>query len=311
MMPIWLGVLLVLVVAAVAAFLFIYRYKAGINKGINLTEEKYEKLGKEAKKLIEDAENEGELRKKQLIEEAKKEIQAMREEYNLEVKERKAQLQEEANKLERRETSLDNRSDNLDKRETSLITKENKLESRIIEVEQRNAKIEELIAEQERKLMEIAGFSMDEAREIVFAKLKEEMAMEMAIYVKEETEKAKYESTHKSQMILANAIQQYANETIQEKTVSVIPLPNDEMKGRIIGREGRNIRAIEAVTGVDLIIDDTPDSVVISCFDPVRREIARRTLEILVSDGRIQPPRIEEVFAKCTKELENVSVQLV
>ena len=249
MMPIWLGVLLVLVVATVAAFLFIYRYKAGIDKGINLTEEKYEKLGKEAKKLIEDAENEGELRKKQLIEEAKKEIQAMREEYNLEVKERKAQLQEEANKLERRETSLDNRSDNLDKRETSLITKENKLESRIIEVEQRNAKIEELIAEQERKLMEIAGFSMDEAREIVFAKLKEEMAMEMAIYVKEETEKAKYESTHKSQMILANAIQQYANETIQEKTVSVIPLPNDEMKGRIIGREGRNIRAIEAVTG--------------------------------------------------------------
>lgn len=305
MMPIWLGVLLVLVVATVAAFLFIYRYKAGIDKGINLTEEKYEKLGKEAKKLIEDAENEGELRKKQLIEEAKKEIQAMREEYNLEVKERKAQLQEEANKLERRETSLDNRSDNLDKRETSLITKENKLESRIIEVEQRNAKIEELIDEQERKLMEIAGFSMDEAREIVFAKLKEEMAMEMAIYVKEETEKAKYESTHKSQMILANAIQQYANETIQEKTVSVIPLPNDEMKGRIIGREGRNIRAIEAVTGVDLIIDDTPDSVVISCFDPVRREIARRTLEILVSDGRIQPPRIEEVFAKCTKELEN------
>ena len=153
--------------------------------------------------------------------------------------------------------------------------------------------------------MEIAGLSQSEAAEIVFNKLKEEMAMEMAIYVKDETEKAKYESTHKAKVILANAINQYANETIQERTVSVVSLPNDEMKGRIIGREGRNIRSIEAVTGVDLIIDDTPDSVVISCFDPIRREIARRTLEILVSDGRIQPPRIEEVYSKCTKELEN------
>ena len=147
--------------------------------------------------------------------------------------------------------------------------------------------------------------NQEQAREIVFKKLEEDMAMEMAIYVKDETEKAKSEATHKSQMILANAIHQYANETVQEKTVSVVALPNDEMKGRIIGREGRNIRAIEAVTGVDLIIDDTPDSVVISCFDPIRREIARRTLEILVSDGRIQPPRIEEVYSKCTKELEN------
>ena len=141
--------------------------------------------------------------------------------------------------------------------------------------------------------------------EIVMQKIEEEMAFEVASYIKEEEEKAKYEATRKSQSILANAIQQYANETIQEKTVSVVSLPNDEMKGRIIGREGRNIRAIEAVTGVDLIVDDTPDSVVISCFDPIRREIARRTLEILVSDGRIQPPRIEEVYSKCQKELEN------
>lgn len=304
-MPIWLCILLILIVAGISAFLIYIFYRNGINKGTALTEEKYEKLGKEAKKIIEDAEKEGNERKKQLLNEAKVEIQELRESYNLEVKERKSQLQEEANKLERRETSLDNRSNNLDKREAGLIVKENKLETRVAEVEERSERVEELIAEQEKKLMEIAGLSLDEAREIVFNRLKEEMAMEMAIYVKEETEKAKYESAHKSQMILANAIQQYANETIQEKTVSVIPIPNDEMKGRIIGREGRNIRAIEAVTGVDLIIDDTPDSVVISCFDPVRREIARRTLEILVSDGRIQPPRIEEVFAKCTKELEN------
>ncbi len=301
-MPIWLSILLIVIALAVGA---VCAYIYALNKGKSLTEEKYEKLGKDAKSIISEAETEATKRGKEIIAEAKKEIATLREEHNTEVKEKKLQLQEETNKLERRETSLNNRSDNLDKRESSLITKENKLEDRIVEVEKRNNKIEELINEQERKLMEIAGLSLDEAREIVFNRLKEEMAMEMAIYVKEETEKAKYESTHKSQMILANAIQQYANETVQEKTVSVIALPNDEMKGRIIGREGRNIRAIEAVTGVDLIIDDTPDSVVISCFDPVRREIARRTLEILVSDGRIQPPRIEEVFSKCTKELEN------
>lgn len=305
-MPVLAAIILSVFTFAIGATIFAFVfYKKGRNNGITLTEDKYEKLGKEAKKIIEDAEKEGSERRKQLIDEAKKEIQELRESYNQEVKERKIQLQEEANKLERRETSLDNRSDNLDKREASLIAKENKLDTRINEVESRSEKVEELIAEQEKKLMEIAGLSQDEARQIVFTRLKEEMAMEMAIYVKEETEKAKYESAHKAQAILANAIQQYANETIQEKTVSVIPLPNDEMKGRIIGREGRNIRAIEAVTGVDLIIDDTPDSVVISCFDPVRREIARRTLEILVSDGRIQPPRIEEVFSKCTKELEN------
>ncbi|HOE78303.1 MAG TPA: ribonuclease Y, partial [Bacilli bacterium] len=142
-------------------------------------------------------------------------------------------------------------------------------------------------------------------RAIVFERVENEIQMDIALYLKEQEEKAKNEAKRKAQTILANAIQQYANETVQEKTVSVIALPNDDMKGRIIGREGRNIRAIEAVTGVDLIIDDTPDSVVISCFDPVRREIAKRTLEILVSDGRIQPPRIEEVYAKCVKELEN------
>ena len=302
MMPLWLGILLI-VVALVGGAAVAYFF--ALNRGKALTEEKYEKLGKDAKKIISDAEEAGAKKQKEMIADAKKEIQSLRDAYQEEVKEKKLQLQEENNKLERRENSLDNRSDNLDKREASLIVKENKLEDRIEEVEKRNNKIEELINEQERKLMEIAGLNQEEAREIVFAKLREEMAMEMAIYVKDEVEKAKYESTHKSQMILANAIQQYANETIQEKTVSVIALPNDEMKGRIIGREGRNIRAIEAVTGVDLIIDDTPDSVVISCFDPVRREIARRTLEILVSDGRIQPPRIEEVFSKCTKELEN------
>ncbi len=302
MMPIWLCILLVVIIALVVggvAWLLAY------NHGKQTIENKYERLGKDATKIIEDAEKEGQAQKRDLIKEGKKEIAEAKEAMEKEINNKKADLQEEAKKLDRRETNLENRSDNLDKRESSLITKENKLEERIAEVEKRNNKIEELINEQEQKLMEIANLDQEEARTIVFKRLEEDMSMEMAVYVKDEVEKAKSEASHKSQVILANAIHQYANETVQEKTVSVVALPNDEMKGRIIGREGRNIRAIEAVTGVDLIIDDTPDSVVISCFDPIRREIARRTLEILVSDGRIQPPRIEEVYSKCTKELEN------
>ena len=288
-----------LIIGAVIAWFIAY------NRGKQNVETKYERLGKEATKIIEDAEKEGQAQKRDLIKEAKKEIAENKMAMEKEISSKKAELQEEAKKLDRRETNLENRSDNLDKRESGLITKENKLEQRIADVEKRNNRIEELISEQEQKLMEIAGLNQEQARDIVFKKLEEEMSMEMAIYVKDESEKANYEPSHKSQVILANAIHQYANETVQEKTVSVVSLPNDEMKGRIIGREGRNIRAIEAVTGVDLIIDDTPDSVVISCFDPIRREIARRTLEILVTDGRIQPPRIEEVYSKCTKELEN------
>lgn len=275
------------------------------NRGKQVVETKFERLGKDAAKIIEDAEKEGQAQKKDLIREGKKEISEARAISEKEIANKKSELQEEARKLDRRETNLENRSDNLDKRESGLIAKEAKLEQRVAEIEKRNNRIEELITEQEQKLMEIAGLNQEQAREIVFKRLEDELSMEMAIYVKDVTEKAKYEANHKSQVILANAIHQYANETVQEKTVSVVALPNDEMKGRIIGREGRNIRAIEAVTGVDLIIDDTPDSVVISCFDPIRREIARRTLEILVSDGRIQPPRIEEVYNKCTKELEN------
>ena len=301
-MPLWLAILLIVVVAALAAVIAGYIL---FQQGKQKTVKDFEELGQTAKKIISDAEAEGTKRQKELISEAKTEIAGLKNQFNEEVKEKKKDLQEEASKLDRRENNLENRSINLDKRESGLIIKENKLEERILEVENRNNKVEELIQEQEKRLMEIAGLSQSEAAEIVFNKLREEMAMEMAIYVKDETEKARYESTHKAKVILANAINQYANETVQEKTVSVVALPNDEMKGRIIGREGRNIRSIEAVTGVDLIIDDTPDSVVISCFDPIRREIARRTLEILVSDGRIQPPRIEEVYSKCTKELEN------
>lgn len=299
---VWLFILLLVLAIALGGFI------AGIisfNKGKAITEEKYVRLGKEADKIIVDATKEGESKKKELLLEAKAEIADLKNSQAKEYQDKKQELLQDSQKLSKREDSLDTRTLNLDKREDMLVLKENKLETRISEVEKRNEQVEELITQQETKLNEIAALTQNQARQIILSKLETEMNQELALYVKDETEKAKSEASKKSQMILANAIQQYANETVQEKTVSVIALPNDEMKGRIIGREGRNIRAIESVTGVDLIIDDTPDSIVISCFDPIRREIARRTLETLIQDGRIQPPRIEEVFAKCTKELEN------
>lgn len=309
----WVLIVAIFLAACVAIFFVNKRaykrgntdgFNQGVTEGTKQTEDKYHKLGKEAEKIIDDAYKEAERNKKDLISEAKEEIASLKANHEKEVKEKKAELQDQDKKLERREAALDSRSINLDKREDSLIAKENKLETRRNEVEKRSEKVEELIQDQEKRLQEIAGLTNSEARAIVLEKVENDMSSEIAVYIKDELEKAKYEVTRKSQVILANAIQQYANETVQEKTVSVVALPNDEMKGRIIGREGRNIRAIEQVTGVDLIIDDTPDSVVISCFDPIRREIARRTLEVLVTDGRIQPPRIEEVYSKCTKELE-------
>ena len=257
MVQIWvliLSIVLSLGVGALVAGYLMY------TKGKQEVEQKFVQLGKDAIKIIDDAKAEGEKKKKELISEAKAEVSSLKKEHEQEVREKKAELQEEAKKLERRETSLDNRSTNLDKRESNLEQKENKLEQRISDIEKRSDKIEELIQEQEKKLMEISGYTQEEARQIVMSRLEEEMHMEMALYVKEEVEKAKYEATRKSQVILANAIQQYANETISEKTVSVVALPNDEMKGRIIGREGRNIRTIEQVTGV-LSVIVVPDSI--------------------------------------------------
>ena len=296
-------VLSVLLVIALVASVFTYFY--AMNKGKNEVEQKYTELGKTAESIIDNAKREGERRQKEMVSDAKKEISQLKADHDKEVRESKAEISELQKKVEQREDRLDVRSTNLDKREDALVIKENKLEEQRTALETRSNKIEELIEEQEKKLYEISGLTQTEAKDIIMKKTEDEMAMEIAVYLKEEEEKAKRESTKKAQTILANAIQQYANDTIQERTVSVVSLPSDEMKGRIIGREGRNIRSIEAVTGVDIIIDDTPDSVVISCFDPIRREVARRTLEILVTDGRIQPPRIEEVFDKCQKELEN------
>ena len=273
------------------------------------------KIGRDASKIIEDAKKTAEdNRKREVLEtkqelyrlkqDSEKELRQMKADADHEIKERKKSAVELEQKLSQREERLDNRSNNLDKREEGLNQKESKIDQRKAQLDAEFGKVAQLIEEQNKKLIEISGMKVDEAKQIILERIEEEMSQEIAIVIKEAEDKAKLEVNRKAQSLLANAIQQYANDSISEATVSVVPLPNDEMKGRIIGREGRNIRAIEASTGVDLIIDDTPEAVVLSSFDPIRREVARRTLETLISDGRIQPTRIEELVAKFRKELD-------
>ncbi len=257
-----------------------------------------------AKQIIIDAEKEAELKKKELVAEGKQEISNMKKEADNEIKDRKMVVVELESKINQREETLERRSSNLDRREDSLDVKETKLEEKKSDLESLYSKAEEVVEEQEKKLIEIGNLTYEQAKDIIMTKVRDEMSVEIATYIKDEEEKAKSEIHNRAKNMLALAIQKYASETTSEATVSVVDLPSDEMKGRIIGREGRNIRAIETLTGVDLIIDDTPEAVVLSGFDPIRREVARKTVQSLVSDGRIHPTRIEEVVDRCRAEVD-------
>lgn len=257
-----------------------------------------------AEKIVEDGKKEVEKAKKESILEAKQEIFALRKDFENDMRERRQVVITLENKVSQRDENLNNRALHLDRREESLSGREEKLDERKEQLEQLNSKAEEILKEQETKLAEISNLSVDQARDIIMDRVRENMADEIASYIKEEEERAKVEVNGRSKQLLALAIQKYASETTTERTVSVVSLPSDEMKGRIIGREGRNIRTLEALTGVDLIIDDTPEAVVLSGFDPVRREIAKRALTTLVSDGRIHPGRIEEVVEKARVEVD-------
>jgi ribonuclease Y len=287
----------------------------GLGIGYLLFKRQYEKAGKSATKLIEDAKKIAEENRKSTLIEFKQEtfrlkqenerdIRNLKQEAERDIKEKRRSTAELEQKLSQREERLDNRMSNLDKREEALNQKEQKVEQRKSDLDKQYSKVDELIEAQNKKLLEISGLNVEDAKKIIIERVEDDMAMEIAQIIKDAEDKAKTEVNRKAQSLLANAIQQYAGETVSETTVSVVPLPNDEMKGRIIGREGRNIRAIEASTGVDIIIDDTPEAVVLSSFDPIRREIARRTMETLISDGRIQPSRIEELVNKFKKELD-------
>ena len=267
-------------------------------------EKSISKVKEEAEKILSQANTEAEKKKKELISDAKAEIAELKKEADLDIKERKSVVVELENKLNQREDSLDRRSSNLDHREDMLSAKESKIDEKKAELEQQNIKVEAILKKQEQKLVEISGLNREQAKAIIMENVKESMKLEIASFIKDEEEKAKDIASSKARDILAVAIQKYSGDAVSETTVSTVSLPAEEMKGRIIGREGRNIRTIESLTGVDLIIDDTPEAIVLSGFDPVRREIARKALEVLVSDGRIHPARIEAVVEKCRNEVE-------
>ena len=261
--------------------------------------------GKEnkAKKMIENARREADKAKRDGILELKEESYKLKQETEREIKERKAEIKELEERLDKRESNLDKREDLLQKRDQSLDLKNEQLLKQQKELQEKDAKMAELLNEEMQQLEKVAKFSKEKAHDLIMKRVEEAMQREIEDYLKEEESKAKLQAKEKAQDIIVGAMQRYSNDVTNEQTVTTIALPSDEMKGRLIGREGRNIRTIEAVTGVDLIIDDTPEAIVISSFDPYRRELARITIETLIKDGRIHPTRIEEVYDKVTNDM--------
>ncbi len=259
---------------------------------------------KKAEEIIEKAKKEAEKAKRDSLLEAKEEIHKLKIETDKEIKEKKNELKISEDRLIQRENNMDKREELYQKRDIALDERENSLLSKQEEIQSERAKVEDLKQEQLDLLSKISGLSKDKAHDLMMKKVEEQMSKEIAIYIKEKENEAKLVADKKAKDLVVLSMQRYAADLANEQTVTVVTLPNDEMKGRIIGREGRNIRTIEAITGVDLIIDDTPEAVVLSSFDPLRREIARVTLETLIKDGRIHPTRIEELYDKVSKEMK-------
>ena len=258
---------------------------------------------KTVEKILENAKKEAEKVKRESLFEAKEEIHKLKLESEKEIKDRKKEIKDTEDRLIQRENNMDKRDELFQKRELALDERENNLSNKQLEIQDERAKVEEIKKEQLDLLSKISGFNKEKAKDLLMKKVEEETSKEIAVYIKEREDAAKLEADKKATNLIVNAMQRFAADLANEQTVTVVSLPNDEMKGRIIGREGRNIRTIEAITGVDLIIDDTPEAVVLSSFDPLRREIARVTLETLIKDGRIHPTRIEELYDKVCKEM--------
>ena len=260
---------------------------------------------KGAEKIRRDAEREVEHLLRDAKVSAKAEVIKMREECEQEIRERRREQQQNEKRLTQREENLDRRADSLDEKLKGLEKQEKDIELLREKLSGKEAELARNIASQVDELERISGYSREQARDVLLEKLQNEIRNEAGIMVRNTLEEAKERSEKEARRILTYAIQRYASDCTYERTTATIPLPNDEMKGRIIGREGRNIRTIEAVTGVSILIDDTPEAVVISCFDPVRKEVARRLMERLIGDGRIHPTRVEELAKKIGKEIED------
>ena len=235
--------------------------------------------------------------------ELKEESYRLKQETDKEIKEKKAEMKDTESRLMQREASLDKREEMLQKRDNTLDEKENNLLAKQKEIQEKELKMDELLKQELNELEKIAKFSKEKAHDLIMKRVEDDMAREIVDYIKEQERNAKLEAHEKAKQIIVSSMERYAEDVASEQTVSTIDLPSDEMKGRLIGREGRNIRTIESVTGVDLIIDDTPEAIVISSFDPLRREIAKITIETLIRDGRIHPSRIEEVYDKVSKDI--------
>ena len=259
---------------------------------------------KKIEKMLENAKKDADKIKRDQILEAKEETYKLKNEVDKEIREKKNEVKEAEDRLITREGNMDRREQMLQNRELLLDEKENNIIMKQREVQEEQSKVEELRKKQLEQLEIIAKFTKNEARDLILKKVEEMMNLEVAGYIKEREATAKLEADKKAKSLLVSSMQKYAGDVAGEQTVTVVNLPNDDMKGRIIGREGRNIRTIEAVTGVDLIIDDTPEAIVLSSFDPLRREIARVTIESLIKDGRIHPTRIEELYDKVSKDMK-------
>jgi ribonuclease Y len=259
-----------------------------------------------AARIVEESKKEAETIKKEAILQAKENFLKLKADFDRETKDTKNDLDGLEKRIRSKEENLDKRIDSLAQKETSIEGREKSLVTKEAAIEEKHNKLDAVLEEQKEKLQKIAGISPEEAKNILIQSMEAEAKRDAAALIRKIEEEAKLTADRKSREIIAYAIQRYAGDYVAENTVSVVNLPTEEMKGRIIGREGRNIRAIEAATGIDLIVDDTPEAVVLSSFDPIRREVARISLERLIQDGRIHPGRIEEIVKKVRAEVEQI-----
>ena len=273
-------------------------FRVGVAHRKRVAESKIHSAEEEAIRIVNEALKNAESKKKEALVEAKDEIYKMRQESEKEIKEAKSEIQRQERRLQQKEETLDRKTDNLEKKEEILSQKMQEVEGKLVEAD-------EIKKRQMDMLQKVANFTVEQAKAMILEEIDRELTHEKAIKISAFEQQYREESEQKARDIISVAIQRCAADQVAEATVSVVPLPGDEMKGRIIGREGRNIRALETITGVDLIIDDTPEAITLSSFDPVRREVARLSLEKLISDGRIHPARIEEMVEKSRREVEH------